>query len=148
MNQFNIKEYQKGQVLTASRGEILVLLHNGAIQFLNMARKAMEEGNIVEVHNNIMGAQKILYEFQTTLDRKNGNELAQNLYNLYRYMNKRLIDANIHKNIEALDEVMNFIKEYRDTWSEVVENAKNEKKQNPDSAEEIETHDWTVGDDD
>ena len=144
MNQY-IKQYQKNQIETASQEQILVMLYNGAIQFLNVAKKAMQEKDIEGTHNNIIGAQKIIKEFQSTLDMANGGEIAQNLFGLYEYLNKKLVDANIHKNMDDLDEVLNHMKDLRDTWVKAIEIAKKEKLQEKDEQEEIETHDWSVG---
>ena len=146
MNQY-IKQYQKNQIETASQEQILVMLYNGAIQFLNVAKKAMQEKDIEGVHNNIIGAQKIIKEFQSTLDMANGGEIAQNLFGLYEYLNKKLVSANIHKNIDDLDEVLIHMKDLRDTWVKAIEISKKERIQEQDSQEEIQSHDWSVGDD-
>ena len=144
MNQY-LKQYQKNQIETASQEQLLIMLYNGAIQFLNIARKAMEEKNIEETHNNIIKAQKIITEFQATLDMENGGEVAQNLYSLYVYLNKKLVDANIHKNIASLDEVLGHLKDLRDTWVKAIQIAKSENAQSEEN-EAQETHDWAVGD--
>ena len=147
MNQY-IKQYQKNQIETASQEQILIMLYNGAIQFLNIAKKAMEEKDIETSHNNIINAQKIITEFQTTLDMENGGEIAQNLYGLYAYLHKRLVEANIHKNTEALEEVLTHLKDLRDTWLKAIKIANQERAQNEDREDtEQETHDWSVGDD-
>ena len=147
MNQY-IKQYQKNQIETASQEQILIMLYNGAIQFLNIAKKAMEEKDISAIHNNIIGAQKIITEFQTTLDMENGGEIAQNLYGLYDYLHKRLVEANIHKNMEALEEVLKHLKDLRDTWLEAIQIANKERAQKDEEEDtETETHDWSVGDD-
>ena len=147
MNQY-IKQYQKNQIETASQEQILIMLYNGAIQFLNIAKKAMEEKDISAIHNNIISAQKIITEFQTTLDMENGGEIAQNLYGLYDYLHKRLVEANIHKNMEALEEVLKHLKDLRDTWLEAIQIANKERAQKDEAEDtETETHDWSVGDD-
>lgn len=146
MNQY-IKQYQKNQIETASQEQILIMLYNGAIQFLNVAKKSMEEKDIEGIHNNIIGAQKIIKEFQSTLDMANGGEIAQNLFGLYEYLNKKLVNANIHKNIDDLEEVLTHLKDLRDTWLKAIEIAKKERAQQQNMEEERQTHDWSVGDD-
>lgn len=147
MNQY-IKQYQKNQIETASQEQILIMLYNGAIQFLNIAKKAMEEKDIEGTHNNILRAQKIITEFQTTLDMENGGELAQRLYGLYAYLHKKLVSANINKSIEDLDEVIEHLKDLRNTWLEAIKIANQEKVQNAENGEvETESHSWSVGED-
>jgi flagellar protein FliS len=105
------------------------MLYDGAIQFLNKARVAIQNKNIQESHNNIIGAQKIIAEFMNTLDMKKGGELAQNLYNLYEYMHFTLIQANMKKDIALIDEVLVFLKELKQTWEEAIKIAAKEKTQ-------------------
>ena len=121
------------------------MLYNGAIQFLNIAKKAMEEKNIQEIHNNIIGAQKIIREFQATLDMENGGELAQRLYGLYAYLHKKLVNANINKNMEDLEEVLVHMKDLRDTWAQAIQIAKKEKAVTLENEPDEESHDWSVG---
>ena len=61
-----LKQYQQTQVQTASPEKILIMLYDGAIQFLNKAKTGMENKNIEETHNNIVRAQRIIsrvYEY-------------------------------------------------------------------------------------
>lgn len=124
-----LKQYQQTQVQTSSPERILIMLYDGAIQFLNKARVAIQNKNIQESHNNIIGAQKIIAEFMNTLDMKKGGELAQNLYNLYEYMHFTLIQANMKKDIALIDEVLVFLKELKQTWEEAIKIAAKEKTQ-------------------
>jgi len=122
-----LKQYQTSQVQTASPEKILIMLYDGAIQFLNKAKKELENKNIQEVHNNIVGAQKIIAEFMNTLDLEIGGETAVNLYNLYDYMHYRLVQANIKKDVEMVDEVLGHLKDLKATWEEAIKIAQREK---------------------
>jgi flagellar secretion chaperone FliS len=122
-----LKQYQTNQIQTASPEKILIMLYDGAIQFLNKAKKEIENKNIQEVHNNIIGAQKIISEFMNTLDMEIGGETAVNLYNLYEYMHFRLVQANIKKNVEMVDEVLTHLKDLKATWEEAIRITNREK---------------------
>ena len=122
-----LKQYQQTQVQTASPEKILIMLYDGAIQFLNKARVGMENKNIEETHNNIMRAQRIIQEFMNTLDRQNGGEIAENLYRLYDYLNYRLIQSNVKKDIDGIDEVLRHLKELKATWEEAIKIAARER---------------------
>ncbi len=126
-----LKQYQKNQIETSSPEKILIMLYDGAIQFVNIAKNEMSSGNeplnIQKIHNNIMSAQKIINEFQNTLDIELGGEVAQNLYDLYTYLYKRLVDANIKKDATILEEVLFHLKELRNTWQQAIDIANKEK---------------------
>ena len=109
MNQY-VKQYQKSSIETASREQILIMLYDGAIQFLNKAKIAMQNKEIEATHNNLMGAQNIIQEFINSLDREVAPQLAENLTSLYEYFIRRLIHANIKREMEPIDEVLKYLK--------------------------------------
>lgn len=123
-----LKQYQQSQIQTASPEKILIMLYDGAIQFLNKALKALEEKNIQESHNNIISAQNIIAEFMNTLDMDIGGDVAKNLYSLYEYLHYRLVQANIQKNSAMIEEVLKHLKELKQTWEEAIKIAHKEKE--------------------
>jgi flagellar protein FliS len=112
------QSYQTNAVQTASPGELTLMLYNGCIKFIKLAKKAIEENNIPEKNTNLQKAQKIIQELMVTLDMK--YEVSKNLMSLYDYMNRRLIEGNVKNDIVILDEVEAFVTELRDTWKEVI----------------------------
>jgi flagellar protein FliS len=104
------------------------MLYDGAIQFLNKALKAMKEKDIQESHNNNVAAQNIIAEFMNTLDMDIGGDTARNLYSLYEYLHYRLVQANIHKDPSAIEEVLHHLKELKATWEEAIKIANKEKQ--------------------
>lgn len=124
-----LKQYQQTQVQTASPEKILIMLYDGAIQFLNKAKVGIQNKSIEDTHNNIIGAQRILTEFMTTLDMKAGGQMAVNLYNLYEYLYYRLVQANLKKDVAMLDEVLNHLKDLKATWEEAIKIASREKRE-------------------
>ncbi len=119
-----LKQYKQTQVETAPREQILLMLYDGAVKFLHMAKQGFAEKNIEKIHNNIIKTQKILTEFQATLDMENGGTFAKNLYSLYEYLNNRLMEANIKKREDCLDEVIRHVTGLRDTWREAIQKFK------------------------
>jgi len=81
MNQY-VKQYQQSNIETASPEQILIMLYEYAIQFLNKAKIAMQNKEIEAAHNNLISAQRIIQEFITSLDRDVAPQLAENLTNL------------------------------------------------------------------
>ncbi|MBY0450717.1 MAG: flagellar export chaperone FliS [Cyanobacteria bacterium] len=126
------KQYQKQQVETASPEELLLLMYDGAIRFLNVARKSMEEKNIEKSHNNLIRAQHIVTELMASLDMEIGGEVAQNLFRLYDYLHYRLVQANIKKDTAMIDEVLTHLRSLKETWEQAIKIAHQERQQAPD----------------
>jgi flagellar secretion chaperone FliS len=119
--------YKQNQIETASQEEILIMLYDGAIRFLLVAKKAHESGEIEKRHKNILNAQHIIQEFMSSLDMEIGGEMAVNLYRLYEYLNYRLIQSNIQKDMGMLEEVLGHLRSLKKTWEEAIKIAKKER---------------------
>lgn len=112
------QQYQQQSVMTASPGELVVMLYNGCIRFIKQAMECIESKDLEGAHKAIIRAQDIILEFMTTLDMK--YEISHNLLALYDYLHRRLVEANTKKDVVILEEVLTFVTELRDTWAEVV----------------------------
>ena len=117
--------YANNKITTASPAELTLMLYEGAIKFCNIAITAIEEKDISNAHNNIMKVQNIIEEFQATLNHK--YPVAKDFDNVYSYLMQRLIEANIKKDAEILQEVLGHLRTMRDTWKEVMRLAHAEK---------------------
>lgn len=127
MNQY-LKQYQKNEVETASPEKILILLYDGAIQFLNKAKIALEQKNIPEVHNNLIGCENIILEFINTVDVENGGDFAVRIKALYEYFYNTLVQANMKKDVTKIDEVLRHLVELRATWKQAIAMANSQKE--------------------
>ena len=115
-NAFNA--YKQNSVSTASPGELTLMLYNGCLKFIGKAKIAMEAKDIREKNYNIQRAQAIISELIITLNMN--IEISKQLYPLYQYINRQLINANIKNDVEILNEVEGLVTEFRDTWKEVI----------------------------
>ncbi|KNF09638.1 flagellar protein FliS [Gottschalkia purinilytica] len=113
------QKYQQNSIVTASPEQLTLMLYDGAIKFMNMAKLYMEEKNIQETHNSIMRAQDIINELNITLNMNYG--ISKNLRSLYTYILEKLIDANLKKDYSILDEVISLVEDLRDTWKEAMQ---------------------------
>lgn len=118
--------YKSQQIQTASQEQILILLYEGAIRFLKLAKTALAEKNLEKFHNNIIKTQRILMEFMSTLDVETGGDMAKNLFNLYEYLHYRLIQANLKKDVTMMDEVLEHLQELKSTWESAIDLVKQE----------------------
>jgi flagellar protein FliS len=121
-------QYQQAQVDTASPERLLLMLYEGAIRFLNAGRKGILERKYEMAHQNIVKAQDIITEFMATLNMKDGGEFAQNLFDLYEYLNNRLTLANTQKDAAIVEEVLGFVKELHEAWGVAAKNVAAERK--------------------
>ncbi len=117
-NQQAYNTYLRSKVLTATPGELTLMLYDGAIRFANVAIRAMEEKDIQKAHDNIIRTENIITELQTTLNFD--YEVAKDFNNIYEYLQQRLVDANLEKNPTILEEVVKHLRSVRDTWKEVM----------------------------
>ena len=99
------------------------MLYEGAIKFCNIAIVGIEQKDIEKAHTNIMKVQRIIQEFQITLDHR--YETAKDFDEVYKYLLQRLLEANIKKDKEILEEVLKHLRTMRDTWKEVMRLTKN-----------------------
>lgn len=114
--------YNDSKFLTASPAELTLMLYEGAIKFCNLALMGFEKNDFEKININIIKAERIISEFRATLDFK--YPVAKDFDNVYDYIYKRLIDANIKKDPEILEEATGYIREMRDTWKDVMKAAK------------------------
>ncbi len=110
--------YQKNAVNTASPAKLTLMLYDGAVKFCNIALEGFEEKNIEKISNNLIKAEKIIVEFRATLDMK--YPVAKEFDTVYDYVYRRLVEANMKKDKEALEEALRHIKTMRETWKEVM----------------------------
>ena len=111
-------QYKNSKVLTASPAELTLMLYEGAIKFCNIAITAIEQKEVEKAHITIRKAQKIIEHLRVTLDMK--YPVAKDFDNMYQYIDRRLLEANISKDPEILKEVLTHLHAIRDTWKEVM----------------------------
>jgi flagellar protein FliS len=121
-NKLNI--YRKTATTTASPGELVLMLYDGALRFMAAAELGFQEEHFArqneQIHNNILRTQAIITELQATLNMEKGGEFSQNLYRLYDFMQDHLTQANREKNIEKIKVVAGFMQDIRDAWAQMM----------------------------
>jgi flagellar protein FliS len=104
--------------MSASGPELTLMLYDGAIKFLNIADVAIEKNDISKAHENIVKTERIIDYLRNTLDMK--YPVAQDFENMYSYIARRLVEANIGKDRDILAEVNKHMHSIRDNWIEVM----------------------------
>lgn len=114
--------YGARKVETASPAELVLMLYEGAIKFCNIAMGAIEKKDYEKANTNIQKARRIVVELQTTLDHK--YKVAEDFDVIYDYIFKTLVQANIKKDPEILEEALKQLRDLRDAWKEIMRTAK------------------------
>jgi len=114
--------YKDNKILTATPAELTLMLYEGAIKFCNIALMAVEKNDFEKANNNIIKAENIITELRATLDFS--YPVAIQFERVYDYIYRRLVEANIKKDKDILEEALGYIREMRDTWKEVMKVAK------------------------
>lgn len=115
-------QYNNSKVLTASPAELTLMLYDGAIKFCNIAVLAVEQKDIEKAHVNITKTERIIDYFRQTLDMS--YPVAEDFDRVYSYLSQRLVEANIKKDKDILEEVNQHLHSMRDTWKEVMKQNK------------------------
>lgn len=118
MNNNMANAYQRNAIMTASPAELTLMLYEGAIKFCNIAIVAIEKKDLEKANANIKRAQAIINELRVTLNHKYA--VWEDFERVYDYIARRLIDANLQKDIEIIEEALKYIREMRDAWKEVM----------------------------
>ncbi len=116
-----ITAYQEHAVTTQSRGQIVVLLYEGAIKFLRQAIREMGAGNMIEKGRLINKATEIIIELSVSLNMEAGGEIAENLRALYTFMGEQLVRANYHRDPRMIEDVIELLEELLQGWRAVAD---------------------------
>ncbi|MDT8301760.1 MAG: flagellar export chaperone FliS [Sedimentisphaerales bacterium] len=114
-----ITAYQDNAVTTQSKGRLIVMLYDGAIRFLRLAIKEIENNNYEAKGRYINKAIDILNELNVVLDMDAGGEIAGNLRKLYIFMINRLSQANIKSDPEQIRDVIKLMEELNSSWKAI-----------------------------
>ncbi|AEF94654.1 flagellar protein FliS [Desulfotomaculum nigrificans CO-1-SRB] len=116
------QNYQQNAIMSAGPEELTTMLYNRLVKDLKLAREHVENRNIEGAHSSIVHAQDILSHLMHTLDTS--YEVGQNLMAMYDYMYRCLVQANLKKDANLIQEVTGYAEEIRDTWIQAVKLAK------------------------
>lgn len=122
-NAYNV--YKNNSVNYSSKEQLLLMLLDGAVRFSKTGRQAIVDKDPQKAHEFIMKTQNIFYELIVTLDVTKAGEWGSNMRSIYEFIIRRLIDANIKKDIDIINEVIPLIEDIRDTWTEAYGLSKN-----------------------
>lgn len=116
----HLKEYQANSVGTADQKQLIIMLYEGAVRFIDEAERHMASFKTYDKANNsILRAQDILTELMVSLNLEAGGEIGQNLFNLYAFSKTQLLEANMQKSAELLKQPKKIISELLEAWRKI-----------------------------
>ncbi len=122
LNKNPYNQYKQTQITTANQGKLIVMLYDGAIKFLTIALDNIEPKKYDVVNTNIIKAQDIITELLLSLNMDEGGEISRNLFSLYMYFKKQLLEANIKKDPQTITHILKLLRDLRDAWDQISAN--------------------------
>jgi flagellar protein FliS len=114
-------EYRKNAVNGASPLQLVIMLYDGALRFMEAGRHAMAHGDLPRQNDQLQRAQKIVMELMACVDLEKGGEIAKNLLSLYTYVLDELVKANVEDNAERIERGMRVMRDLRESWAEIAQ---------------------------
>ena len=114
-----IQEYQKHAINGASPLQLVIMLYDGALRFMEAGKHAMALHDIDTQNTNLQKAQRIIQELMSCLDMQQGGEIAKNLLALYTFTFNTLVEANVGDDPKAIDTCIAILSDLRESWFKV-----------------------------
>lgn len=111
--------YKQQSILTATPGQLVVMLYDGCLRFLNQAAYAMRGGDVSESNARLTRAEAIIEELHATLDMEKGGVVASRLQGIYVFCSKHLLEARLNREPENIEKVSELLSELRDAWAQI-----------------------------
>ncbi|MEW6057368.1 MAG: flagellar export chaperone FliS [Bdellovibrionota bacterium] len=115
-NNYGLNKYKQTSVTTANRGQILLMLYEGAMKFCRQAIDAINTKNLSDKGKYILKVQDILNELSVTLDHNVGGEISKELERLYNYMVDQITESNIKNDTKGLEQTLKLLNTLYEGW--------------------------------
>jgi len=137
-----LSAYRETRIRTASQGQLVIMLYDEAVKQLDLALELATGGKLpapkIERFNKaLVKAQEIITELMASLDFDAGGDIARNLFSLYNWFNRELLQSNISKDVERIKAVRTMMDELRSAWQEAVAKTSAEASGRPSSGVNI-----------
>ena len=116
--------YRQVATKTATPGQLVLMLFDGALRFLDKALVGFDlddplDSNLA-INNNILKAQEILRELNMSLNMEQGGEFANTMRRLYNYYDLQLSQSNLQKDPAGVQTVIRLLSVIRGAWAEML----------------------------
>jgi flagellar protein FliS len=124
--------YQKTNVATSGKMDLVILCYETVIQNLHASRRFIEDGKYEKKAKVLQKAMDILNELQSCLNFEKGGQIAKNLDAIYTYITRRLLEGDVNNDLTAYDESIRILVELKNGWDGIA-------SENADPAKRIRT---------
>ena len=124
------KAYSKTDVNTSDQLTLIIMLYDGLLRFLKKAMVKIEENDVEAAHNYFVRSKDIVNELLSTLHAEKGGDIGNNLRELYLYMFRRIVEANLKKDIEITKDVYQVAKTLHEGWIQLKSRQQNKETPN------------------
>jgi len=122
-----ISTYRETKVKTASQGQLIIMLYDACVKNLDQALELLKlnagehknPANIEKISRAILKTQELITELTVSLDFEQGGEIAGNLFSLYTWFSKELVEANITQDGSRVQTVRNLLDDLKSAWVEI-----------------------------
>lgn len=124
MNRPNQQQsYRETQIKTANQGRLIVMLYDAALRSIGRACDALDRGvrGYEAANAAVIRAQDVVGELMVSLDMEHGGEIARNLFSVYAFVNRQLMEANLRKEREPLEAARKLLTELRQAWNAIAD---------------------------
>jgi flagellar protein FliS len=111
--------YRQQSILTATPGQLVVMLYDGCLRFLYQSAHAMRAGDRAEAEVRLRRAESIIDELLATLDMERGDEVASRLQGIYVFCRRHLLEARVEQDAAMVEKVSELLQELRDAWATI-----------------------------
>ena len=123
-----LSTYKETRIKTASQGQLIIMLYSEAVRQLDQALGLMvlndsgkkDPRRIEKIGKAVLKTQEIVSELMVSLDFEQGGDIAKNLFALYTWFNRELMESNMSQDTKRIATVRNFMDELRSSWQEIV----------------------------
>jgi flagellar protein FliS len=122
-----LSTYKEIRINTASQGQLIIMLYSEAVRQLDLALSLLkmndakkDPGRIEKIGKAVMKTQEIVTELMVSLDFEQGGDIAMNLFSLYTWFNRELMEANISQDARRISIIRNLLDDLRGAWQEIV----------------------------
>lgn len=120
MNNHGLRAYRKTTVITADPGKLVIMCYEGAIDQLKIAKMKYLEKDYEAKCKALTKAMNIIDELLYSLDFEKGGDISRNLQAIYNYVTRRILLADINRDIDGIDEVIGMLTELLSSWKEII----------------------------
>jgi flagellar secretion chaperone FliS len=111
--------YRQQSILTATPGQLVVMLYDGCLRFLHQAAYALRDSDAIQAGARLSRAEAIIAELLDTLDLEQGGIVASRLQGIYVFCLRHLTEARAAGDPEMVEKVGELLGELRDAWAQV-----------------------------